>query len=89
MIDWVTAVISCNHDPSKLISGMVMSLDSLGNQEWGVNKNLSVEGSHSSKIQIKTHTDTQIWVSGNPAKFLQGHNIFFLNGVCRHEHHRA
>lgn len=96
MIDWVTAVISCNHDPSKLISGMVMSFDSLGNQEWVVNKNLSVEGSHSSKIQIKTHTDTQIWVSGNPAKFLQGHNIFgtddltylmgrFFDALLKHE----
>ena len=76
MIDWVTAVLRCDHDPSKLISGMVMSFDALGNQEWTVNKNLTVEGSYSSKIQIKSHTDSSIWISGNPTKFLQGHNIF-------------
>lgn len=76
MIDWVTAVIRCDHDPSKLISGMVMSFDAKNNNEWIVNKTLTVEGSYSSKIQIKTHTDSLIWISGNPTKFLQGHNIF-------------
>ena len=67
MIDWVTAVISCNHDPSKLQDGFVMAYDAQGQNEWVVNRTLSVEGSHSTKIQIKSHTDTQIWVSGNPA----------------------
>lgn len=81
MIDWVTAILPCKHDPSKLISGMVMSFDSLGNPEWTVNKKLSVEGSYSSKIQIKSHTDNQIWISGNPTKFLQGHNIFGSNDL--------
>lgn len=81
MIDWVTAILPCKHDPSKLISGIVMSFDSLGNPEWTVNKKLSVEGSYSSKIQIKSHTDNQIWISGNPTKFLQGHNIFGSNDL--------
>lgn len=96
MIDWVTAILPCDHDPSKLISGMVMSFDALGNPEWVVNKQLTVEGSHSSKIQIKSHTDSQIWISGNPAKFLQGHNIFgtddlthlmgrFFDALMKHE----
>ena len=49
MIDWATAKLPCRHDPSKLISGMVMSFDPQGNNEWVVNKKLSVEGSHSSK----------------------------------------
>ena len=57
MIDYVSGFFPCKHDPSKLISGMVMSFDSLGNQEWTVNKNLTIEGSYSSKIQIKSHTD--------------------------------
>lgn len=76
MIDWVTAILPCDHDPSKLISGIVMSFDAAGEQQWVVNKTLSVEGSHSAMIQIKSHTDRYIWVSGNPVKFLQGHNIF-------------
>jgi II/X family phage/plasmid replication protein len=76
MIDWVTAILPCDHDPSKLISGIVMSFNAAGEQEWVSNKTLSVEGSHSAMIQVKSHTDTQILVHGNPAKFLQGHNIF-------------
>lgn len=76
MIDWVSCEIRCDHDPSKLISGLVMSFDAQGNNEWIVNKNLSVEGSYSSKIQIKSISDSVIYVSGNPVKFLQGHNLF-------------
>lgn len=76
MIDWITAILPCDHDPSKLISGCVMSYDAQGNQEWIVNKRVTVEGSHSAKIQVRTHTERSIWISGNPAKFLQGHNIF-------------
>lgn len=81
MIDWVTAILPCKHDPSKLISGFVMSYDALAQPEWTVNKKLTVEGSFSSKIQIKSHTDNQIWISGNPTKFLQGHNIFGSNDL--------
>ena len=43
MIDWASAILPCKHDPSKLISGVVMSFDPLGNNEWTVNKTLSVE----------------------------------------------
>lgn len=96
MIDWVTAVLPCNHDASKLISGIVMSFDANGEQEWVVNKQISVEGSHSATVQVKSHTDTSIWISGNPAKFLQGHNVFgtddlsylmgrFFDALCKHD----
>ena len=44
MIDWASSILPCKHDPSKLISGVVMSFDPLGNNEWTVNKTLSVEG---------------------------------------------
>ena len=81
MIDWVSAVLPCKHDPSKLISGLVMSFDALGNNEWTVNKTLTVEGSYSSKIQIKSYTENQIYISGNPIKFLQGHNLFGTNDL--------
>lgn len=76
MIDWITATIECDHDPDKVQSGYVISLDSKGQSEWVVNKALSVEGSHSTKIQIKSLTDTKLYISGNPVKFLQGHNLF-------------
>lgn len=76
MIDWITAILPCNHDHSKLMAGFVMSFDANGEQEWVSEKRLTVESSHSTKIQIRSHTDSSIWFSGNPAKFLQGHNIF-------------
>lgn len=81
MIDWVTALLPCNHDQSRLIDGLVYSYDALGNQQWMVEKRLSVEGSHSSKIQIKTINSSTVWVSGNPTKFLQGHNVFGSNDL--------
>ncbi|MFY5813090.1 phage/plasmid replication protein, II/X family [Acinetobacter sp. YH01009] len=81
MIDYVSGFFPCKHDPSKLISGMVMSFDSLGNQEWVCNKKLSVEGSHSSKIQLQSHSENLVYFTGNPVKFLQGHNLFGTNDI--------
>ena len=81
MIDWVSAKLICNHDPDKLSSGLVASLDRDGNTEWLVHKKFSVEGSFSTKVQIQSLTDTQIYISGNPTKFLQGHNLFGSNDI--------
>ena len=81
MIDYVSGFFPCKHDPSKLISGLVMSFDSLGNQEWVCNKKLSVEGSHSSKIQLQSHSENLVYFTGNPVKFLQGHNLFGTNDI--------
>ena len=81
MIDWVSGFLPCDHDPSKLISGIVMSFDANGESEWVVNKKLSVEGSHSSKIQLQSYADGFIYFSGNPTKFLQGHNLFGTNDL--------
>ena len=58
-----------------------MSFDPLGNQEWVCNKKLSVEGSHSSKIQLQSHTENLVYFTGNPVKFLQGHNLFGTNDI--------
>ena len=44
-----------------------------------------LKGSHESRIHVKTHDQNQLWISGNPTKFLQGHNIFGTNdllGIC-------
>ena len=81
MIDWVSAKIFCNHDPNKLSEGVIASLDRDGNTEWITNKKFSVEGSYSTKIQIQSLTDSQLYISGNPTKFLQGHNLFGSNDL--------
>ena len=58
-----------------------MSFDALGEQEWVCNKKFSVEGSHSSKIQLQSHTENLVYFTGNPVKFLQGHNLFGTNDI--------
>ena len=81
MIDWVTGTFYCDHDPEKLNNGRVFSMNPDGEIEWHCEKVLNVEGSHSSNIQIKSATNGSIWFSGNPVKFLQGHNIFGTNDI--------
>ena len=81
MIDYVSGFFPCKHDPSKLQSGFVMSFDSLGNQQWVCNKKFSVEVSHSSKIQLQSHSENLVYFTGNPVKFLQGHNLFGTNDI--------
>ena len=81
MIDWVSAKIICNHDPDKLFNGAVLSLNSNLEKEWVCDKKKTVEGSYSTKIQIQSITDTHIYISGNPTKFLQGHNLFGSNDL--------
>ena len=85
MIDWITAVIPCCH--AELINGgeIISTCPGTGEIEWSCNKRLKIEGSHESRIHVKTHDQNQLWISGNPTKFLQGHNIFGTNdllGIC-------
>ena len=80
MIDWVTALLPCLHDP--LNSGELFKLDADGCVEWSTPCALSVTGSWDSAIQIKSSGGdgqgraTHLRISGNPSKFLQGHNVF-------------
>jgi II/X family phage/plasmid replication protein len=77
MIDWITAIFPCEHS-EYICGGLISSYDAGGAFEWQSYKRLSVEGSHSSTVQVKS-VDLQgqmLWVSGNPTKFLQGHNLF-------------
>ena len=76
MIDWVTSRLRCTHDTAKLFGGLVVSLNSKGDVEWQTEKRVVVEGSYSKNITVRSHTDAVIEISGNPAKFLQGHNVF-------------
>ncbi len=84
MIDWVTAKISCTLNPDILTSGRTIRtkiVDGIEQLEYEICNRLVVEGSHDAKITIRSHTDNTIEISGNPAKFLQGHNIFGTNDL--------
>ena len=78
MIDWVTAKMPCQ---KTLNTGFVAKVEPCGRIEWVSQSWLPIQGSHDSNIVIKPMTDNTIQVSGNPTKWLQGHNLFGTNDL--------
>ena len=80
MIDWLDFTVSLLHDP--IPAGRVISVLPDGTTEYDVPKRMQVTGSYESKIFIRSqggngnHQATELFISGNPSKFLQGHNVF-------------
>lgn len=74
MIDWLTVVVP-GVDTRILRPGMVLSVDPEGVVEWQTLKWLQAQGSYSQHIALRPVSEG-LCVSGCPAKFLQGHNIF-------------
>ena len=80
MIDWISVTIRQDHKP--IPAGVVYCVTADGEEEWRSARGLSVEGSYSSKIMVRSLCQVtadkakEIYISGNPSKFLQGHNIF-------------
>jgi II/X family phage/plasmid replication protein len=83
MIDWLTLKIRTVHPAIR--AGTFMSVDANGAIEYETPKASSVVGSFSSSMRFRSTgamTDNsnefndELSISGNPAKWLQGHNIF-------------
>lgn len=80
MIDWLDFVIPCIHDP--IPSGRVLSIKPDGSTEYDIPKRMQISGSYESTTFIRSQGGdgegraTELYISGNPAKFLQGHNVF-------------
>lgn len=84
MIDWVTGKFWITHNPDVLRSGQSIRtkiVDGVERIEYDIANRLSVKGSHDATITIRSHTDNTVEISGNPAKFLQGHNVFGTNDL--------
>ena len=81
MIDWITARVPCFH-PEPILGGRVLKLSPEGEKVWEVATRLEVVGSHETNLLIRTHgtgVDGEgviLEISGNPTKWLQGHNLF-------------
>ena len=74
MIDWLTVRVAC---PFEVRAGHVQSITADGVIEWRTEKRMPVEGSHSTTITLRrSAVDGWLEISGNPSKFLQGHNLF-------------
>lgn len=80
MIDWLTFRASWSHR-RQVFGGRVLSLDADGSIEWQTLRGLPVVGSHSSTVHARSAGDGVIEISGNPAKFMQGHNVFGSDDV--------
>ena len=78
MIDWITAEVRCNNN---LNTGCLAKINPAGEVDWVSQSWLPVVGSYESNIMIKPLSDSVIMISGNPAKFLQGHNLFGTNDL--------
>ena len=80
MIDWQRKLYTVLHDP--IPTGQVLSIDPTGTLEWLSPKRLSIRGSHESNILIRSQGGngrgqaTELYIDGNPSKFIQGHNVF-------------
>ena len=80
MIDWITAIIPCHHD-ERIFGGFVTSISLDGEIDWRVEKKQLIIGSHESSLSIKSLDNKHLFIDGNPAKWLQGHNIFGSNDL--------
>jgi II/X family phage/plasmid replication protein len=74
MVDWVTARVPCTL-PSYINGGTVLSIAPDGAIEWQTDKRRQLEGSHSAMLAVRGG-GTELEISGNPVKWLQGHNLF-------------
>jgi len=75
MIDWVTATLPFS-SAKKFAGGRLLSMDSDGVVEWQTEKRLPVVGSYDARFHVVSQGEGFINISGNPSKFLQGHNLF-------------
>lgn len=81
MVDWITCVIPCTHS-STIFGGKIFKIQPDGEIVWTRDTAKQITGSYDSNIQVQTSVPGEsLHVSGNPVKFLQGHNLFGSNDL--------
>ena len=75
MIDWIAAIAPCQH-PEPVTGGRTITIDAGGAIEWQSERLRSLPGSYASTLMLRTANEDRLLVSGKPAKWLQGHNLF-------------
>ena len=95
MIDWLTIYYPYEHNDS-YDSGTILSIDTEGEPVWVTQKRKPVEGSFGDSVQVKSTSRptehysrtkfSHLEISGNPSKFLQGHNVFGTDDICSLTH---
>jgi len=75
VIDWLTFEAACGAH-AEVAGGSVVSFDVDGAVEWLTLKRRAIEGSGSSKVQVRSKGAHAYELSGNLVKFWQGHNVW-------------
>lgn len=80
MIDWLWLRVGVAAE-SRLAVGKVLAVNPDGDIEWQTSKWLSERGSHDGSMALRIDARGDLNISGSPAKFLQGHNLFGSNDI--------
>lgn len=79
-VDWISAFCeskgfaSCGYRPYD--TGRVLLLGRDGEIERESSRGLVLEGSWETRLLVQSRTGADLYLSGNPVKFIQGHNLF-------------
>lgn len=74
MIDWLSIKMNINHN--HIMGDRLLKISNTGEVIYQLDQGISYIGSYDSSIYLTTTPDNHLYFSGNPVKFLQGHNIF-------------
>lgn len=75
MIDFVQVELICAL-PRPIRAGTMVKLTDDGEVEWETSTRRQMTGSWEAKVAVRSVSTDRLEISGNIAKFLQGHNIF-------------
>lgn len=75
MIDWLSCRIPVRL-PAPIAGGWTVKLGQDGTERSRTPHRMSVEGSFSSSLTIRAPSTTELEISGNLTKWLQGHNLY-------------
>lgn len=77
MIDWLTCRITLPRPlPEPIHGGHFVRIDESGEVELSTPRRKRVAGSHEASLNIRACGLHELQIEGNPAKFLQGHNLW-------------
>jgi len=82
VIDWLTICARLTHS-ERIIGRRTVVINEDGEVEWQRELGKQLEGSWESRVLVWSHRQfpNYVHISGNPAKFFQGHNVFGSNDV--------
>lgn len=79
-VDWISAFCECPRWQAEgyrpYDTGRVLLVKPGGEIERQSSRGITLEGSFDDRILVQSRTGADLYVSGNPVKFIQGHNLY-------------